>query len=107
MPKKKTSTHRGRRHSSTKKVPPRPSPPHSPAPRPARASTVAYPRLLTIDEVAELLRTTRGAIYAQIRRGALPGVIRLSRRLLVDGNALLDWLDDRRAVSLTTRGNQR
>lgn len=65
------------------------------------------PHLLTIDEVAEMLRTTRKAIYALIYKGALPGVIRLSRRLLVDRANLVDWLDQNRTVSLTTKEVQR
>ncbi len=52
------------------------------------------------------MRTTRKAIYCQIQRGELPGVIRLSRRVLVDGSALLEWLNQRRAVSLN-QGQQR
>ena len=39
--------------------------------------------LLTADEVAALLRTSRKAIYAMAERGLLPGVIRIGRRLLV------------------------
>ena len=50
------------------------------------------PVLLTADEVAEVLRTTRKAIYSQIERAQLPGVVRLGRRVLVREDALLDWL---------------
>jgi excisionase family DNA binding protein len=83
---------------------------HEPIPsaeRPKRAAKSDLARFLTPDEVADLLRTSRRAIYAQIRRGTLPGVVHLSRRLLVDRDVLLHWLDTRRAVSLTTQGVQR
>jgi excisionase family DNA binding protein len=57
------------------------------------------PVLLTVDEAAELLRTTRRAIYAMIERRQLPGVIRVRRRVLVRADDLLDWLDQKRALS--------
>jgi excisionase family DNA binding protein len=57
------------------------------------------PVLLTVDEAADLLRTTRRAIYAMIERRQLPGVIRVRRRLLVRADDLLDWLDQKRAPS--------
>jgi len=48
--------------------------------------------LLTIDEAADLLRTSRRAIYAMIARRQLPGVVRIRRRVLVRTADLLDWL---------------
>lgn len=39
--------------------------------------------LLTVDETAAFLRTTRAAVYAMVERGQLPGVVRLGRRVLV------------------------
>jgi excisionase family DNA binding protein len=61
---------------------------------------VSRPLLLTADETAELLRTTRKAVYAMVERGQLPGVTRIGRRLLVRRDALVDWLDQKRAPSL-------
>ena len=57
------------------------------------------PVLLTIDEAADLLRTTRRAIYAMVERCQLPGVIRIRRRVLLRADDLLHWLDQKRALS--------
>ena len=57
--------------------------------------------LLTIDEVASLLRTTRKAVYAMVERGRLPGVRRIGRRVLIHRSELLEWLDHNCAPSLT------
>jgi excisionase family DNA binding protein len=54
---------------------------------------------LTVEEVAELLRTSRVAVYARASRGQLPGVTRIGRRLLVRSDDLLDWLDRNRTPS--------
>ena len=62
--------------------------------------TTALPVLLTADETADLLRTSRKAVYVMAERGQLPGVTRIGRRLLVRRDALVDWLDQKRAPSL-------
>jgi excisionase family DNA binding protein len=58
------------------------------------------PLLLTVDEAAALLRTTRRAIYAMVERQQMPGVIRIRRRVLFRADDLLHWLDQKRAPSL-------
>jgi excisionase family DNA binding protein len=58
------------------------------------------PVLLTSVEVAELLRTSRKAIYSMVERGQLPGIVRIGRRVLVREDALLDWLSQRSTPSL-------
>jgi len=60
----------------------------------------ALPMLLTVDDAADLLRTTRRAIYAMLERRQLPGVIRIRRRVLIRSTELLEWLDQKRAPSL-------
>jgi excisionase family DNA binding protein len=57
------------------------------------------PVLLTVTETAELLRTTRRAIYLMVERRQLPGVTRIGRRVLFRADELLDWLDQKRAPS--------
>lgn len=57
------------------------------------------PVFLTTLEVADILRTTRAAIYVMRQRGQLPGVTLIGRRILIRRDALLDWLDERRAPS--------
>jgi excisionase family DNA binding protein len=63
------------------------------------SSLDALPPLLTIEEVAAVLRTSRKGVYAMAERKQLPGVTRIGRRLLVRRDDLLSWLDERRAAS--------
>jgi len=52
----------------------------------------ARPLLLTVDEVASLLRTSIKAVYAMAERGQLAGVTRIGRRLLFRRDLLVDWV---------------
>lgn len=65
----------------------------------SRAGRRAVPLFVNVDEAAELLRTTRRAIYAMVERRQLPGVVRLRRRVLFRSDVLLDWLDQKCASS--------
>ena len=60
---------------------------------------VQPPRLLTADEVADLIRTSRTAVYAMVSRAQIPGVTRIGRRVLFRSDDLLHWLDQNRAPS--------
>lgn len=64
------------------------------------------PLFLTVDEAAELLRTTRRAIYAMVERRQLPGVVRLRRRLLFRSDVLLDG-PEARAIAEGVNGDER
>ena len=57
------------------------------------------PALLTCSETAELLRTSKKAVYALVERAQLPGVIRIGRRVLVREDALIDWLGQKSTPS--------
>ena len=67
--------------------------------RPA-APQRSLPPLLTSNEVANLLRTSRKAVYALVERRQIPGVIRLGRRVLFRQDALIDWLGRKSTPSL-------
>lgn len=58
----------------------------------------APPQLLTADEIASILRTTRAAVYAMVARHQIP-VTRIGRRVLFRADDLLDWLHQNRAPS--------
>lgn len=59
----------------------------------------ALPVLLTVDDVAQLLRTSNRAIYAMVERHQLPGIVRIGRRVLFRTADLLDWLNQKSAPS--------
>ena len=51
------------------------------------------PLVLTVEEVARLLRISRNAAYSAVRDGAIPGVVRIGRTVRVSKDAVLEWLD--------------
>lgn len=55
--------------------------------------------LMTADDVAAVLHTTRKAVYAMTERALLPPPIRLGRRLLFRKYDLVTYLKERRAAS--------
>ena len=56
------------------------------------------PIYLTADEAADVLRTTRKAIYVMIERRQLPGVKRIGRRVLISASILLSWIEDQQGA---------
>jgi excisionase family DNA binding protein len=63
--------------------------------RPGRA----LPVVMTVDEAADLLRVDRKTVYESIRRGELPGVVRLGRSIRISRGALLEFLAGQGRVS--------
>ncbi len=57
------------------------------------------PMLLTADETADILRTSRKAVYLMAERGAIDGVVRIGRRMLFRRDDLLHWLCQKSASS--------
>lgn len=61
------------------------------------------PPLLTVADVARVLRKTPKAVYAMLGLGKLPGVVRESdaprARVLILRDDLLSWIVERRAAS--------
>jgi excisionase family DNA binding protein len=64
-----------------------------------QAGSSSLPTLLTVDETASLLRTSRKAVYAMVERRQVPGVVRIRRRVLFRAADLLHWLDQKCASS--------
>jgi excisionase family DNA binding protein len=64
------------------------------------APNTTLPQLLTPDQVAQWLGTSRKAIYARLERGQLArhAVVRIGRRLYFRGDALLVWLEEQGRV---------
>src|SRR5690606_38549245 len=50
------------------------------------------PRLMTVEELAVLLNTSKGAVYARHARGGIPGGLRLGRTLRFDPRVIAQWL---------------
>lgn len=46
----------------------------------------------TVPEVGRLLKTPTPTVYAALRSGELPGIVRLGRKVLVSKAALNAWL---------------
>lgn len=58
------------------------------------------PIYLKPEEAADVLRTTRKAIYVMVERRQLPGVRRIGKRLLIRSSTLLEWIEDQQVAPL-------
>jgi excisionase family DNA binding protein len=50
------------------------------------------PEVLTVDELAALLRVERKTAYAAVARGEIPGARRVGRSIRISRDAVLEWL---------------
>ena len=64
------------------------------------------PHILTTDEVAQLLRTSRKVVYEMVRLGQLPGVIRLGRRVLFRRDRLVEFILEREEQPVSSLGGK-
>ncbi|HKU42166.1 MAG TPA: helix-turn-helix domain-containing protein [Polyangiales bacterium] len=60
-----------------------------------RNENVGVPELMTVDDVAAWLRTSRKAVHHLHERGQLPKPKRLGRRLLWERSSLCTWWAER------------
>ncbi len=65
------------------------------------------PFLLTVEEAADLLRTTKKGVYTMHYLGKLPGAIRRGPRLLIVRDHLLHWIRESCTSSQPGRGGKR
>lgn len=54
--------------------------------------TAEQPAVITVDELASLLRVDRKTAYAAVVRGEVPGVRRLGRCIRISREAVMAWL---------------
>lgn len=64
------------------------------------------PSVLTVEEVADLMRVDRKTAYAAIADGDVPGVRRVGRCIRVSRDALLNWLANGQGGRAAKRGRR-
>ena len=67
----------------------------------------SLPEILTVDEVAKLLRVNPKTVYAAIRRGDIPGARRIGATIRVSRDVVLRWIDGQADVSPAKKGGAR
>ncbi len=60
----------------------------------AEAPTSSLPEVLTVDELAALLRVDRKTIYHLIQKGEIPGVRRIGKQIRISRSAVLRYLEE-------------
>ena len=69
-----------------------------------RTSEHELPQVLTVDEVAALLRVNRKTVYDAIKYKEFPGVRRIRGTIRIARDAVLRWLEEGQSSSRTARG---
>lgn len=64
------------------------------------ATPAELPELLTVEEVAAWLKTSRKAIYAKAERGVIPGATHIGSRLYFFRRDLLRWAEQGRVPDM-------
>jgi len=64
------------------------------------------PTVITVDELAELLRVDRKTIYSLIARSELPGVRRLGRAVRIHRDTVLAWVEQGQGRVSRSRSNR-
>ncbi len=59
---------------------------------PRAIAAASLPPVLTVDELATLLRMNRKTAYEAIARNDIPGVQRIGRQFRISRDAVLGWL---------------
>lgn len=53
----------------------------------------AEPEVITVEELAELLRISRASAYRAVGAGQVPGAIRVGKTLRISRRAVIAWLE--------------
>jgi len=52
-----------------------------------------FQEIMTVDELANLLRIARGSAYRAVKAGEVPGVVRIGKTLRIHRPTVLRWLE--------------
>lgn len=72
----------------------------------ASDEAAALPPVLTVHELAALLRVDRKTVYNLITSGDLPGVRRLGKTIRISRDAVLRWLSEGQGRVSRSRGSR-
>lgn len=61
-------------------------------------SAPPWPEVLTVDEVAKLLRVNRKTVYEAVQRDEIPGAFHIGRVIRFSRDQLLTWAGQGRVV---------